>query len=466
MKLSILSSSLIVSLILILSGCGAKPKPKDGAVVDSTLPEIILTQNGTQSTMNSIALEWKPVVDKRVRGIYIYKKTDDSDKDTKNDFLETVDNRFSTHFLDDDVNPNSKYIYYFKTYTDAAESPKSKDYTVSTRKIFDSVSWLYAKGDMPRSAKIIWRPHKNKAVDAYIIQRKTLEDESFKDIAKVHGRLNVEYIDTKLKDKFIYMYQIRALTFDSIRSLPSDIVKISTKALPMEIKNITVTTNLAKKIKLNWDKTSSPDFLYYNIYRSQNVDSGYELIARVNNNTYIDSIEKDGEKYFYRISAIDKDTLQSNHEVNSVLGMTLVKPTPPTLLEAKLIDNKIVLKWENADIRTKKYIVIKKHKKSLFDFQEDQFNDIQSTNFVDADILPNSSYSYYVFSVDENGIFSEPSIEIKFETKELKSSMFELRKIKPLAEETKIEKIQIEKTKIEEIKIEEIDFEEIDFEEI
>ncbi len=461
MKLSILSSSLIVSLILILSGCGAKPKPKDGAVVDSTLPEIILTQNGTQSTMNSIALEWKAIVDKRVQGIYIFKKANDSDEDTKNDFLATIDNRFSTHFFDDDVNSNSKYIYYFKTYTDKAESPKSKEYIVSTRKIFNSVSWLYAKGDMPKSAKIIWRPHKNKAVNAYIIQRKTLEDESFKDIGKVHGRLNIEYIDTKLKDKFIYMYRIRALTFDSIKSLPSDIVTISTKALPMEIKNITATTNLAKRIELNWEKTSSPDFLYYNIYRSQDVDSGYELIARVNNNTYIDSIEKDGKKYFYRVSAIDKDTLQSNHEVNSVLGMTLVKPTPPTLLEAKLIDNKIVLKWENADIRTKAYIVIKKHKKSLFDFQEYQFDNIKSTNFVDADILPNTTYSYHVFSVDKNGIFSEPSIEIKFETKELKSNIIELQKIKPLAEETKIEKIQNKEIQIEEIQIEEIDFEEI-----
>ncbi len=457
MKLSILSSLFIVSLILTLSGCGAKPKPKDEAVVDPTLPEIILTKNGTQSTMKSVALEWKAINDKRVRGIYVYKKTDDSNDNDKKNFLDTIDNRFSTHFLDDDVEPDTKYIYYFKTYSDEAESLKSREYSTKTREIFNSVSWIYAKSDMPRSAKIIWRPHNSKAVDTYIIQRKTLEDEEFKDIDKVYGRLNIEYIDTDLKDKHTYIYQVRAVTFDKIISKPSDEVTISTKALPTEVTNITATTNIAKKIKLKWDKTSSPDFLYYNIYRSQDADAGYRLLAQVNDNSYIDNIEKDGEKYFYRISVVDMDKLESNHDVNFALGMTLVRPNTPALLEASLVDNRIVLKWDNTDKRTKSYIVIKKYKKSLFDFQEDRFNSIENTKFIDADILPNTTYSYQVLAVDENGISSEPSIEAKIETKE---------EVEPKVQEKQIEEIQIEDIHSEKIQAEEIQAEEIEIEEI
>ena len=451
MKLSTLSSLFIVLLILILNGCGVKPKPKDEAVVDPTLPKITLTQNGAQSTMRSVALEWKAITDKRVRGIYVYKKIPDLDNDDKKNFLDTIDNRFSTHFLDEDVKPDSKYIYYFKTYSDEAESLKSKEYAVKTKVIFNSVSWIYAKSDMPRSAKIIWRPHKSKAVNAYIIQRKALEEESFKDIDKVDGRLNVEYIDMDLKDKHTYMYQVRALTYDKIISLPSEIVTISTKALPAQIANITATTNIAKKIELKWDKTISPDFSHYNVYRSQDVDGSYKLIAQVNDNSYVDSIEKDGEKYFYRISVVDMDGLESNHDVNSVLGMTLVRPNTPALLEASLIDNKIVLKWDNTDKRTASYIVIKKYKKSLFDFQEDQFNNVENTNFVDADILPNTTYSYQILAVDENGISSKPSIEVKLETKEIVGEKIELEKVKP-----QIEKIQIEESEIEEVQVEEI----------
>ena len=453
MKLSTLSSLFIVLLILILSGCGVKPKPKDEAVVDPTLPKITLTQNGAQSTMSSIALEWMAITDKRVRGIYVYKKTLNSDDDDKKNFLYTINNRFSTHFLDQDVKPSSTYTYYFKTYSDQAESLKSKEFNINTRPLFKSVSWLFAKNNMPRSAKIIWRPHKNKSVNAYLIQRKTLENSSFKNIDKVYGRLNVEYIDTNLKDNHTYTYQIRALTFDKIASLASDFVTISTKALPFEVKNITATTNMAKKIKIKWEKTSSPDFSHYNVYRSKDANRGYSLIAKVVNNSYIDNIKKDAKKYFYRVSVVDMDTLESNHKVNSALGMTLVKPIKPALLEATLIDNKIILKWNKTDTRTKSYIVIKKYKKGLLDFREEIFENIKNTNFVDKDIVANTTYRYQVLSVDKNAISSDPSIEAEVKTKEIK-----VNKVKPLVEEVRVKKVEqiekIEVEKIEEVKVE------------
>lgn len=456
MKLSILSSLFLVSLILILSGCGVKPKPKDEAVIDPTLPEITLTQSGTQSTMKSIALEWNVIADKRVRGIYVYKKTVDSNDTDKKNFLDTIDNRFSTHFLDDDLDPDSKYIYYFKTYSDKAESLKSKEYIAKTKVIFDSVSWIYAKGDMPRSAKIIWRPHKSKAVNAYIIQRKSLEDEAFKNIDKVYGRLNVEYIDTDLKDKHTYSYRIRAVTFENIISKESDVVIVNTKALPLEVTNITATTNLAKKITVKWDKTKSPDFSHYNVYRSKDADSGYKLRAQLHLNSYTDKIEEDGAKYFYRVSVIDMDKLESNHQVNSALGMTLVRPASPSLIEASLIENKIVLKWTNTDERTKSYKIIKKYKVGLFDFKEDHIGGIIDTNFVDADILPNTTYSYQVLAIDKNAISSKPSIVVKLETKEIKSAKTQEKK--PQVEEVKETKVQ----EVQEIQIEKEDIEDIE----
>ena len=61
MKLSILATLLSLSLILILSGCGAKPKPasQEEVVIDSTLPIIKLTTHGVKKGMKSVALEWE-----------------------------------------------------------------------------------------------------------------------------------------------------------------------------------------------------------------------------------------------------------------------------------------------------------------------------------------------------------------------------------------------------------------------
>ena len=107
MKLSILTTLLSVSLILILSGCGAKPKPKEEAAIDATLPKIKLTNHGVIQGMKSVALEWENIKDKRVKGVYLFKVALDVNKTAGmqvDEYLDTVDNRFSTHYLDTDIN--------------------------------------------------------------------------------------------------------------------------------------------------------------------------------------------------------------------------------------------------------------------------------------------------------------------------------------------------------------------------
>ena len=71
MKLWTLSTFCAASL-LVLSGCGGvTPKPKEEVVIDSTLPMVTLTKNGTVVDMKAIAFEWKSITDHRVKGIYI-----------------------------------------------------------------------------------------------------------------------------------------------------------------------------------------------------------------------------------------------------------------------------------------------------------------------------------------------------------------------------------------------------------
>ena len=73
MKLWNLVTLLTVS-ILTFSGCVATtPKPKDTAVVDSTLPVITLTQNGVFTDMQAVGFEWNSLTDARVKGVYVYK---------------------------------------------------------------------------------------------------------------------------------------------------------------------------------------------------------------------------------------------------------------------------------------------------------------------------------------------------------------------------------------------------------
>jgi len=413
MKLWNLVTLSIVSL-LTFSGCsGAKPAPADKVVIDSTLPLIELTKNGIIADMNSIAFEWKSINDPRVEGIYIYKNTQKNGTDSKLEYYKTINSRFKTHFIDSYVLPDTKYYYSFATFAQDVQSPMSNTVVVNSLPVLESVSWIHSITGMPRTAKIIWRPHENQKVKEYIIERRTLEDKEWKRLAVVEGRLNAEYIDTDLKDKYIYMYRIRVVTFDEITSTPSQIVRVVTKALPQSVNNIITTINLPRKIELKWDASTQKDFKFYYVYRSENVDGNYKLIATLHNNRYTNKIDEDGKIYFYRVSVVDKDDLESIHDKNSIEGMTLVKPKAPAIVDAKNVGSTIEIVWHKTDPRIQLYTLVKKHKKGWFDETIEKINDLQDTKYIDKGVESDSTYSYVLYGVDKFGIVSEASNEVR-----------------------------------------------------
>lgn len=418
MKLWTLATSLTVSL-LILSGCGTPtPAAPASAVIDKTLPTVTLTKSGLIVGMKSVAFEWHSIVDPRVEGIYIYKKSSNKEGESRLKYYTTIKNRFATHYLDKNVMPDTKYSYAFQTYSAKAEGVRSNAIVVSTLPILNSVSWIHSITDMPRVAKILWRPDPNKIVKAYIIERKDLEENKWEKIATVEGRLNAEYIDAGLKDNYVYMYRVRVLTYDNILSTPSKIVKVVTKPLPNSIENIMATRNKAHKIIITWSKSKQKDFARYYLYRADRIDGKYTLIAKLYNNHFIDKIEKNDKVYYYRVSAVDKDGLESLHEKNSIQGMTLGAPSAPGIIEARLFGNSIKIKWSKTDPRSVKFMVRKKHKQGWFKEDIEEYNVNSGTTFIDKQIVPNSTYTYTVFAIDKNSIMSAPSVEVKVVTPE------------------------------------------------
>ncbi len=436
MKFWTLSTFLTVSLV-VFSGCGGiEPTPKKEAVIDTTLPVVELTKNGVIADMNALGFEWKNITDPRVKGVYVYKSKQNI-KNEKPTYYATVNNRYATHFVDNAITPDTTYIYYFKTFSKKGESEKSKIISVSSLPVLESVSWIYSVPGMPRSAKILWRPHVNQKVQTYIIERNSKDEPEWKQIASIEGRLNAEFIDEDLKDNHIYKYRIRVKTFDNITSTPSEMVKVVTKALPKPLKNVVVSQDLPKIITLQWDKVNLKDFANYNIYRSEKPQSGYELIVKTNKNSYVDEVNEDGKTYYYRITVVDTDGLESKVEKNTLKGTTLAKPNAPGVVNAKLINAKIKLSWSQVDPRSTSYIVVKTYKVGWLDRVTKEFKNISKKEFVDADIEAGVTYSYLVYAVDKNNIISKPSKEITVEVTEKALQKSEKTAIKPQSQTTK-----------------------------
>ncbi|QOP43982.1 fibronectin type III domain-containing protein [Sulfurimonas sediminis] len=413
MKLLSLSTLCAVSL-LILSGCqGISPLPKKKVAIDSTLPVVTLTKNGIMRDMKTVAFEWKSIKDPRVNGIYVYKRILGKKTTKELDYYDRIDNRFKTHYLDAKNKPGTKYSYAFRVVSKDAQGQLSKVYNVSTLPVLESVAWIHSIAGLPRSAKIIWRPHENQRVASYIIERQSVEDESFKKIATLKGRLNAEYIDEDLKDNAVYLYRIRAKTYDGIISQPSQIVKSVTKALPKSVEHISASKNLPKMIKISWSVSKQKDFHQYYLYRGEDIDSSFELIAKLYNNSFTDHINKDGQVYFYRVSVVDKDGLESEHDENTVMGMTLPKPDAPVVTSIQLTDSGVELSWKATDARIKSYKIVRKRQIGWFKETTKEYKNIHTNRFLDTNITADSIYTYTVYGIDENGIVSKPSTEVK-----------------------------------------------------
>ncbi|WP_345991882.1 hypothetical protein [Sulfurimonas sp. HSL-1716] len=401
---------------LLISGCNSTPTPPNEDAIDTTLP--VVTLNGHIEDMKSVAFEWKDTKDPRVNGIYVYRSNpEDSDPQIRR--YATIPNRFATHFVDTGVKPDTKYQYFFTTFSDKAQGGKSETVTVNTLPVLQSVAWIQCIQNMPRSVKILWRPHTNPRVNGYILERKSLKDDDFKKIAHIDGRLNAEYIDTDLKDGQVYKYRLRAVTYDDVVSTPSIIIQAVTKPLPHDVQGLMVTNNLPKKIRLSWQPSDAKDFDYYKIYRGTSATGSLDYYAKVNNNEFTDAIEKDGKQYFYKVTVVDKDGLESDQNVPALQGLTLSKPKPPAVIGAKIVDNKAELKWSQVDPRTKTYTVIKTSKKGWLDSQVDEIKGIPNTSYTDPNIYAGVEYIYQVIAVDENNIESEPSSEVKISSDEL-----------------------------------------------
>jgi len=400
----------LTALILLVSGCtnGNLSQP-NLPKIDDTLEVVDSASIRTISDINNIAFEWRKVDDPRVVGYHFYRANLQEDGE-KLKLIDTVENRYTTHYVDEDLKPNTKYVYKISSATKGEfESRTTNDYIVSTLSKMEGVSFIQAISNLPRQIKIIWRPHSNERIESYKIERSSPATSKWEKLDTVDGRLQAEYIDSDLDDNVVYNYRVTALSFDGLESQPSAIVKAQTKPLPEGILSLKASRDLPRKIVLTWEPSQSSDVIKYNIYRSSDADNGFDVIKTVDTNVleFQDFVNEDGKAYFYKISSVDKDGLESDLNINSVMGSTLGKLAKPVITLAQIQGEKAILNWQPGDRRAVSYVIHKSIKENFFKTKKEKIENINALRFEDKDIVRGVVYSYSIQAVDKNGILSE-----------------------------------------------------------
>ena len=154
-------------------------------MIDVSLP--VPSLNGHISEMEALAFEWKSIQDPNVEGYYVY-RSDPTAKDEKLQRIATLKGRYITHYLDSGLAPNQLYMYRFSSFNAAgAESQASATYRASTLPLMPSVSFFASLGNLPRSAKLIWRPHTDTQVKGYRLERKLKAENEWESVATINS---------------------------------------------------------------------------------------------------------------------------------------------------------------------------------------------------------------------------------------------------------------------------------------
>lgn len=422
----LMKTASLAALLLLFSGCNnffdnlnTPTKPKVNEAIE------VVDYNSIKSIadITSIGFEWQKVNDPKVTGYNFYRT--DLQKDGKSlRLIKSIENRYATHYVDKDLEPNTKYAYQISAkVSDGTESRTTDAYMAQTLPRIIPVSFIQAISDLPNRVKLLWRPHPDKRIQYYRIEKFNTTINEWIHLKTVDQRLQVEYIDTGLDNNTSYKYRLKAFTFNNVESAPTPAVVAKTKALPSDPTNIRVTSNQAKKIGITWNASPTSDVIKYEIHRSSFSSLGFSKIATVKADVfeYTDKIDDDGKSYYYKVIAIDKDYLESPFRIDPVKGNTLTKPAKPIFTLAQIQGNKAILNWRAGDNRAISYNVQKRIKLNFFEYKTIKFNNISDSRFEDTDIVSGVEYKYSVQANDEFGLMSEKTDEASLTLPQLKS---------------------------------------------
>ena len=145
---------------------------------------------------------------------------------------------------------------------------------IATQPRPEPLAFVQAITNLPERIKLIWRPHTDLRVNAYIIEKKKVEDKKFAKIGEVKNRLSAD-LSMRLRQMKIFLYRVSALTFDGVQSEPSEVLNSTSKALPPEITHLSASNDLNGKIMLSWDAPVYEDFSYFKIYETAELFTFY-----------------------------------------------------------------------------------------------------------------------------------------------------------------------------------------------
>lgn len=282
--------------------------------------------------------------------------------------LAYVKGRESTTYLDGAKDPGNllddkAYFYVINAVNNiGVEGDDSEIVSATTRPVPPVVQGLAGESFRPREIPFKWTASDDEKVIGYAISRAEPESDSFAEIATVEGRDTTEYLDRGQKSSWFgggssglgnltsgaeYRYRVCAFNTAQARSEWSEPAAATTKFVPEIPKGLAATTNLPRQVQMSWDANPESDIREYVVEGSSD-GRKFKEVTRVATDagelTATEGRLADNEARWYRIKAIDADTLESGW-CEAVEGRAKPAPDAPSDVGFEFADDGAVVRW-------------------------------------------------------------------------------------------------------------------------
>jgi fibronectin type 3 domain-containing protein len=390
------------------------------AVTTSGAPKPLPYLQVSGNNLRHIQLQWAPSQDPHVTGYTIYRSTTANGSFEK---IADVPGRERQSYTDYGEHRKNSYgsladdtLYYYTIRTRNKFGIESKGAPVVSARTKGSPTApteIQAIDNQPGKIPLFWQPAEDPDIKGYAIFRKTGEQQKLEQIDFVYGRDSQKYVDTgswttPLKNNTAYSYRIRSINVVDLSSQDSATVTATTKPAPSAVQGIHVSQNRFREVKLQWQPNPENDITGYEIFRGQTKDELHRIASVDAGQTrYADDDLRDGSTYWYQIRAIDSDHLKGEMSL-PVTATTRPRPQPPTNLQASIVPQGIMLKWQQPEKKTVDHYEI-----STPGFLASKLGETTENFFLHV-IHPQKgeTYRFLVRAVDKDGLTSDPSRQV------------------------------------------------------
>ena len=260
--------------------------------------------------VKSILIEWTPPPDPEVKGYIIYRSSSPEGTFVE---IQRIKEKKKSSFLDGDrlkkkLTDGTRHYYRMRSYNKVdVLSEETEVVSAQTKKVPQAPTGLRALAQEARMIPLSWNPNPEKDIKHYIIYRSGGAEKKYKKIAAKPGD-KTNFIDTKLADGTTYSYKIRAADVDGLESEFSETASAITKAAPSSPKGAKAQGG-KRKVTISWEANPEADITRYQIYKK--TAFGFKKSGSTQGPSYTDGKLKDGKTYTYKITALDKDGLES-----------------------------------------------------------------------------------------------------------------------------------------------------------